>query len=652
MRAGILSAPGSDLVSNLTHPRAYRFGAFEFDPQTGELRKQGIRIRLEGQPIAVLSMLLDRHGELVSREELQKRLWPSDTFVDFEQSLNAAIKRLRAALNDSAGAPRYVETLARRGYRFIAPLHPVPAALATPAVDGATSEPAQPPRSGAVRARWLSVSFLFLVLGVAGFLARALFLPSPRPPSGKAMLVVLPFVNLSGDPQQEYFADGMTEEMIAQLGSLDPQHLGVIARTSSMQYKAGRKSAAQIAQELGVSYILEGSVRRSGDRVRVTAQLIQASDQTHLWAQDYDRQISDILMLQSDVARAIAAKIQLTLSPSTQVHLAGAGPVDPEAHEAYLLALQAWNLRTKEGIDSSIAEFSRAITIVPGYGVAYAGLARAYILAPVFGPARAADVMPRARQAALRALQLDDSLGEAHTTLAFILAHYDFDWPAAQREFLRALDLNPNDANAHFFYSNSFLSPFGRHDEAVAEIRKAIQLDPLSVPMQSFLGRTFIWARRYDEALAQFQMVERMAPDFPLNHERLSHLYTYLGNFDLAIAEETKARLLSGEDPRNVVKIEDQLRKSLAARGPRGYWEKLLELSQAGPNAPEAYVGPYGRAVLYSRLGNKDAAIESLEQAYRERQIAMTEIGVEPAFDPLRSDSRFQSLLQRAGLRP
>jgi TolB-like protein/DNA-binding winged helix-turn-helix (wHTH) protein len=639
-------------VVNPSHSRVYRFGPFEFEPQFGDLRKQGIRIRLEGQPVAILLMLLDHAGELVTREELQKKLWPADTFVDFEQSLNAAVKRLRAALNDSADAPRYVETLARRGYRFIAPLDAVPSTQLLVSPEPPVPTSASVSKSRSTRRLWLILSAIAPVLVLAGFFGRSFFFWHPQPLPRKAMLVVLPFLNLSGDPQQDYFADGMTEEMVAQLGSLDPQHLGVIARTSSMQYKGAHKNVAQIARELGVNYVLEGSVRRSSDRIRVTAQLIQASDQTHLWAKDYDRQVSDVLKLQSDAARAIAAKIQLTLSQPVQARLSAASSVNSEAHEAYLLGLQAWNLRTQEGTDRSIAEFKRAIAIDPNYALAYSGLARAYSLVPVLGVEKPLDAMPLGRQAALRALQLDDSLAEAHTTLAFVEAHFDFDWPAAKREYLRALQLNPNDANAHFFYSNSFLSPFGHHDEAVAEMREAMRLDPLSIPIQSFFGRTLLWARRYNEALAQFQKAQQMAPDFAGDHERLSHLYTYLGNFDAAIQEESKARLLSGEDPRYIVKVEDALRQSLAAHGPRGYWEKLLEFSRSDPNPPEAYVGSYGRAIIYARLDKNNRALESLQKAYEERQIFMTEIGVEPAFDPLRSDPRFKSLLRRVGLAP
>jgi TolB-like protein/DNA-binding winged helix-turn-helix (wHTH) protein len=629
-----------------------RFGHFEFDPQTGELRKQGMRIRLEGQPIAILRMFLERPGQLLSREELQKRLWPAETFVDFEQSLNAAVKRLRGALGDSADAPRYVETLARRGYRFIASVEAVP--VAPPSL-GSTESPAsgpvQAPGATAKSVRWLPWAALALLV-VTAVLARRVFLVRRSPPSGRFMLVVLPFRNLSGDPRQEYFADGMTEEMITQLGSLDPRHLGVIARTSAMKYAGSRVDGTRIARELGVDYVLEGSITRTTDQVRVTAQLIQASDQTNLWADEYDRPVSDILRLQSDVARAIAARIRLTLSGPVRARLAGAGPLNVEAHEAYLLGLEAWNLRTKESTERAVSEFDHAVAIDPGYARGYAALARVYALAPVSGFLTSSEAMPKARDAALRALALDDSLAEGHSILAFVRAHFDYDWPAAEREFLRALELNPSDAYAHLFYSHSYLSPLGRHDAAIAEMQRALALDPLSAPVQSFLGRTYLWARRYEDALAQFRKCNQLFPAFALNHERLAHLLTYTGDFDGAIDEDSKARILAGEAPKDVASIEGEIRKALVARGPRGYWQALLDFSQSEKRPPEAYGDDYGLAILHSRLGERDKAIESLERAYSQRELALTEIAIEPAFDDLRTSPRFQSLLRRVGLAP
>jgi tetratricopeptide (TPR) repeat protein len=384
--------------------------------------------------------------------------------------------------------------------------------------------------------------------------------------------------------------------------------------------------------------------------VRVTAQLIQANDQTHLWAADFDRDLKDVLRLQSEVALAISSKIELSLRGPVRERLKAAPSVNPEAHEAYLQGLHAAELRTKQGSERAIVEFQKAISLDPNYAAAYSGLARAYSLATVPGTRSALESMPKAREAAEKAIALDDSLAEGHTVLGFVKAHFDFDWPGAAREYRRGLELNPNDAYAHMFYSNSYLSPLGRHEDAIEEMKKAIAVDPFSPPMQSFMGRTYLWARRYDDALAQFNKSAEMFPGFAIDHERLAHLATYTGKFDEAIGEETKARLLASEEPKSVLKKEDELRKALKEGGPQGYWKKALERSRTVENPPEAYVGPYGSAILLARLGEKEKALNALEKALDERVLAMTEIGVEPALDPLRGEARFQELLRRVGL--
>jgi TolB-like protein/DNA-binding winged helix-turn-helix (wHTH) protein/Tfp pilus assembly protein PilF len=626
-----------------------RFEEFELDPVSYELRFKGSPVKLERIPMELLLLLASHPGELVTRAEIVEKLWGKDVFLDTDNSINTAVRKIRQALKEDPESPRFLHTIPGKGYRFEASIvepKPVsdPPSREVPPRPQAVDPPNRRPR------RWPLGIGLAAMLILAAIVARLYLFQSPTRNPGRVMLVVLPFENLSGDPQQAYFVDGMTEEMITQLGSLDPQHLGVIARTSAMQYKGAHKDTTQIARELGVNYLLEGSIRRAGERVRVTAQLIQAHDQTHIWAGSFDRDLNDVLRLQSDVARAIADKIQLTLSQQVEARLARAHRVNTHAHEAYLRGLQAWDLRTKEGTERSIAEFNAAIVLDQDYGLAYAGLAQVYSLATLFGTMKPSEAMPRARDAAMRALTIDDSLAGAHTTLAFVKAHYDYDWPSAEREYLRALELNPSDANAHFFYSNSYLSPQGRHDEAIAEIKKAVELDPLSVPIQSFSGRTYLWARRYDEALAEFQKAAQMNPNFVLNHERLAHLYTYVGKFGDAITEETKARMLAGEDPKLALTKEDALRTALASRGARGYWETLLEFSNAKENPPQAYVGTYDIVILYARLEEKQKALKSLEQSYSERQLRITELGIEPAFDPLRSDPRFQTLLRRVGL--
>jgi TolB-like protein/Tfp pilus assembly protein PilF len=466
------------------------------------------------------------------------------------------------------------------------------------------------------------------------------------------MLVVLPLENFTGDPQQDYLADGITEEIIAQLGSLDPQHLGVIARTSAMHYKHSQKSAAQISHEVGVDYLLEGSIRHAGDRIRVTAQLIQASDQSHVWADSYDRELGDVLRIESDIASSVASEIRLTLSQEIHQRLTGVGRTNVEAHDAYLRGLQGWSLRTRDGFEQAIANFTRATELDPGYALAFAALARTYSLAPVFAGMPAGEAAPKALEAASRALALDQTLADAHCAVGFVKGHYEYDWPAAGREFHRAIELEPNDAYAHLFYSNSYLSPLGHHEEAIAEMRKTMELDPLSPQIQSFAGVTFKWARRYDDSLVQFQKVNEIDPNFPLNHERLAQLYAILGKYDQAIIEETKARLLVGEKPQDVHAKMNTLRQRLATKGERGYWEGQLQFARDQQNPPEAYDRPYGLAIIYAHLAEKEKAFENLENALAERDTQISELAIEPQFDALRSDARFAALERRIGLSP
>ena len=614
----------------------YEFGPFRLDMADRTLFKDGEILPLPPKALDTLAVLVKNQGKVVEKSVLMEAVWP-DTFVE-ENNLSQNISSLRKALGD----PDYIQTVARRGFRFVGGARQF---VTPPSAPGeASSAAVRKPR------RWKLWLALAAVLVAGALVARPYFLRRTIPTPGKIMLAVLPFLNLSNDPSRDYLADGMTEEIITQLGSLDPLHLGVIARTSAMQYKNTRENTAQIARELGVNYLLEGSIRRSGERLRVTAQLIQARDQTHIWAGNFDRDVTDILQLESEVARAIAAKTQLTLSEQVEARLTGTRRVNIEAHEAYLRGLQAWNLRTRKGSELAIGDFKQTIAFDANDAFGHAGLARVYSLAPVFDVLKPAESMPKARDEAIRAIALDDSLADAHTTLAFVKAHYEYDWENAEREFRRAIELNPSDAYAHFFYSNSYLSPMGRHDQAIAEMKKAIELDPLSLPIGSFAGRTYFWAHRYNEALAQFQKAAEMDPNFAINHERLSHLYACIEKFEDAIDEETKARVLAGEDSKAAVRKGDELRQALAARGPRGYWEKLLELSKDEKNPPEAYVSDYGIAILYARLGEKENALAFLEKAYTKRELAMTEIGMEPAFDLLRSHPRFADLVRQIGL--
>jgi TolB-like protein/DNA-binding winged helix-turn-helix (wHTH) protein len=627
----------------MSTPNLLRVGEWRVDPALDEISKDGTSVKLEPRTMRLLVCLAQHAGRVVSVEQLLDEVW-KDVVVT-PNSVYHAVATLRRVLGDNTKEPTYIANVLRRGYRLVAPAEWIDQApqglqLAT-ATDDKAEAPMPPQTRPRPRVVWFVSALLIAFLTIAYF-----FASKPH----KAMLVVLPFENLSGDASQEIFSDGMTEELITQLGSLDPDHLGVIARTSAMQYKGARKDVAQIARELGANYVLEGSIRGSKERIRVTAQLIASSDQAHIWAQSFDRDASDVLRLQSEVARAIAEKIQLTLPQKTTARLTRSPSLNPQAHEAFLEGLYAANQRTKPAFERAIAAFNRAIVLDPQYALAYAELARTYSLATVFGLGTPTEMLINARNAATGALQIDDSVATAHTTLGFIYAHLDFDWPAAEREFRRGIELNPSDANAHLFFSNSLLSPLGRHDDAIAEMKIAIRLDPLSAPVDSFLGRTYLWARRYNDALAHLQESVGRFPKFVLNHVRLAHLYPYMGRFDDAIHEDKEGWLSSGLDASEAANRAAAMQLALASKGPHGYWEKVLEFSKSDGNTPEAYSSSYGMALLYTRLGEHDRAIGSLELAFTQRQLAMTEIAIEPAFDPLRSDPRFLSLLRRVGV--
>lgn len=415
----------------------YIFGEFELDAATFELQRCGARVRLERIPMELLLLLVSRRGELVSREEIAERLWDTGIFIDTNTAINVAIRKVRQALGDTFESPRYILTVQAKGYRFIGSISDGPSSPASVAgysggdaqapiqieavnqlPAAATQHPkhpeqeAKPGRFTPAGGRWLMWMVAAIVLGMA---VAAVLRSKNHTPAKKLMFVVLPFENLTGDPAQEYIADGMTEEMITQLGALDPEQIGVIARTSAMGFKGTQKSVAEIARELGVGYLLEGSVRHVGDRVRVTAQLIEASDQTHLWAADYDSDLSNLLQLESDIAEAIASHVQVKLDAQSQTRFARA--VKPEAQAAYLRGLEDWNQRTSGSIADAISEFQRAIAADSDYPLPYAGLGRCYAIGPIFGLGNPMETMPKARESAVHALKLDPNLAEAHSIL-------------------------------------------------------------------------------------------------------------------------------------------------------------------------------------------------------------------------------------------
>lgn len=644
-----------------------RFAEFELDSTGGELRRNGRPVKLERIPMQLLCLLISRRGEVVTRDQIIEHVWGKDVFLDTDNGINTAVRKVRIALHDDSDRPRFILTLPGRGYRFVGePLNlsedPSVSPPASPSPESpAASQPTSQPTSNQERATLGSAlgslkstrpamlwGGVLLVCAATILLGSFHWISSRRNQArpGRAMLAVLPFQNMSGDPTQDYFADGMTEEMITQLGAMNPEGLGVIARTSAMHYKHTSEDVAHIAQELGADYVLEGSVRRSGNQVRVTAQLIQTRDQTHLWAQDYDRQMSDVLEIQTSIAATIAGKIRVTLPVAN----GPAGPVNTAAYESYLRGTQDLEQRTQPSLRSAMAELTQAVGLDPQYAAAWAELSRTYSLSPVFGVLPARDAMPKARDAALRAIALNERSPVAHCTLAFVKAHYDFDWSGAEREFQSAIALNPSDPYSHLFYSNSFLSPLGRHDEAIAQMKTAAALDPLSFPVQSFFGRTLVWAGHIDEALLQFAKANQISPNSALGHMRLAHTYSSMARYEDAIAEEEKARILTGESPEAAVAKGRQLRNSFRQRGARGYWEQQLNLIQLHDNLPESYTGSYGLAVLYTQLADRERAMTALNQALTERDLRLTEIGIEPLFNPLRTDPSFNDFETRVGL--
>jgi TolB-like protein/DNA-binding winged helix-turn-helix (wHTH) protein/Flp pilus assembly protein TadD len=630
-----------------------RFGVFELDLRAGELRKHGLRVRLQEQPFQVLAILLEHRGEVVTREELQKKLWPANTFVDFEHGLNKAISKIREALGDSATSPRFVETVARRGYRFLAEVRVADAApVRSPELEIQSHLASEAHESRDLAGKlavpkhrlpsltWKISVFVLLLILMASLATWKLYSWNHPFPVIRS-LAVLPLESLSSDASQDYFADGMTDELISDLGQLSA--LRVISRTSVMAYKRARKPLGQIARELNVDAVVEGTVFRSGDRVRITAQLIEASADKHLWSQSYEGELRDTLALQSKVARAIADQIRINLNPQEQAALKNLKVVKPEAYESYLKGRYFWNKRTADGLKVALAYFNQAIDEDPKFARAYSGLADTYALLgdweyAVMPPAEA---LPKAKAAAIQALELDSTLGEAHNSLAFSLDVFDWDLDLAGKEFRRAIELNPGYATAHQWYA-AHLIVLGGNGEAIEEMRKAESLDPLSLIIGADLADFLVIAHSYDESIRESRKTIEMDPNFALAHNQLGQAYLQKHMPDEAIAELQKAVQLSGSSPTCMA----NLARAYVASGKRS--EAVTLLNDLKKRSNSSYSHASEIAVIYVALGDTDQAMSWLEKGYEER--FNPSVLLRPGFDPLRSDPRFEDLLHRIGL--
>jgi TolB-like protein/Tfp pilus assembly protein PilF len=540
----------------------------------------------------VLLLLIQRAGDLLTRGQIETEIWGDQVHVDFTGGLNFCIKQIRIALQDDAESPRYIETLPKLGYRFIAKVER------------------------------------------QNYRARS---------DERIMLAVLPFGNLTGQKDQEYFTDGLTEELIAQLSRINPQKLAIIAFTSARQYKDTSKSIDQIGRELGVSYILEGSVRRAGDRVRIAAQLVEVSDQCHLWAEAYNRTLDDIISIQTDVAQSVAKSLMLELLPDHRAEMERASTGDPMAYEAYLKGRFYWNKRTKDAFLKALKYFQSAIELAPHYAPGYVGVADVYKLAALYGGLPPKQAMDQSRDATAKALQLDSHFAEAHTSLAYGKFLYEWDFAGAEKSFRHALELNPNHVTGHYWYA-LYLAAMKRFDDAMAQIELATVLDPLSLVVKCNKAQVLYFARRYDEAIAPLLDSIEMDGEFPLARFLLGMVFLQTGKFVEAADQFEKARKTTNGHPAATA----GLVAAMAHSKKKAEGKKLL--LQLEKQAEKTQGIQYYLATAWLSFGDKGRSVRCLEKACEERSVSIPNIDVEPALDPLRSVSDFAKILRRVGM--
>jgi len=643
--------------------RIARFGVYEADLGERRLRKNGHRIPLQDQPFQILACLLERPGELVSRDELKQKLWAGDTFVAFDDGLNTAIKKLRGALDDSPGNPRFIETVPRIGYRFIAPVSmeeraSLPIGKLAAAGSGATapasareleinSPPAIPsPASDTGRDlffssrrlwQWMLAGLILLAAGIAYLAGGHPPSSDPRPASIQA-IAVLPLQNISGGAAQDYLADGMTDEIITDLAKLAGPK--IISRTSAMQYKGTHKSIPEIARELHVGAVVEGSIEQSADRMRVRVQLIDAATDQHIWAEAYDRQLRDVLQFEADLARDIAQQIQLHLTPQQQQDLTRIRPTNPQAFEDYLQGRQYWAMRTEESLHQAVELFNRALEEDPGDARSYAGLADCYIVLPLLYNVNAEDAYAKARIAAARAIELDPSLAQAHLANAEILLNQDWNLAGAEQEFHRTLELNPSYATGHQWYGE-YLSLRGRHEEGIRELQTALALDPLSAIVHHQAGQSFQQARQYDPAIVEYRRALALNAQFSYSYEAMSWAYRRQGKYAESIESLRHAAPTWEPAFPGISASLQTLARAYASEGKPGFLRAALDFHRHYPR-PDLYL-----ARDWAELGDRTKALDRLEVCFQRHDPEFLYILIDPEFDFLRADARFQHLVSR-----
>ena len=620
--------------------RLSRFGSFELDLATGELRKGGVRIKLQEQPFQVLKALLERPGEVVTREELRERLWPGDTFVEFDDGLNTAVRKIRQALGDSADNPRFVETLPRRGYRFIAPVNG-----GTDVSNEAEPSPPAQPRVVAVQRSspvWLQASLIGVAVLVVVLAAWRLRDREPTPglqvDAGEVSVAVLPLDDLSPDGDQGHFSDGMTDALISNLGSISA--LRVISRTSVMQYKDARRSVPEVARELGVTHVVDGSVLRAGGKVRITVQLIDAAADRQMWSESYERELAEILVLQREVARVVVDGIRVKLTGTEEALLTGTTTVSPPAYEAYLRGHEALGrFQFVEGIDF----FNAAIEEEPNFALAHSFLAHSYLVLGLgFTKESPKELVLRAQAAVRKALELDNTLADAHRILGDIRLNYEWDWEGAESAYRQALVLNPSHALARLSYS-FLMMIMGRRDEGFLQLREARKLDPLSMYIRGFEAMHYRMAGKYDQAIEHEKAVLLREPHLWIYRVSLAESYALKGLYNEALDHVEKARAQSGDDLRPLAHAGWIHGLAGNRSGATAVAQELEELSR------RRYVPPFLVALVFTGLKDNAKARDWLESGLSQRDLLLTTLMVDPRVEPLRSEPRFKAVLEKMG---